>query len=324
MVSAVRHRSCFFAVLLGVSLLAGPVRAEPTPEEQITKGLELRSVGRDEEALSLFRAADARAPSPRGRAQIALAEQALGMWVAAEIDLEAALAFASDPWIAKHATALEGALAVIRRHLGSLEVRGADGAEVQVDGVDVGRVVAGQPFRLEAGRRAVEIRSPGMHTLTREIDVPAGGVARTTVKLAPVDVAPESPVGTPGTSRAPETRQASAATGNLQRALGWTFTGTGAVALGGALAALLIHNQTVYTYNDDCLATPPVRTPASCADLLDKKTTWESVGIATVVAGGALTVVGVALLLTAPSSSSGDGRPAASLACGPFGCVGRF
>ena len=60
------------------------------------------------------------------------------MWVSAETDLVAALATDSDAWITKNRAALDGALGVIRRHIGSLEVRGADGAEILVDGAPVG------------------------------------------------------------------------------------------------------------------------------------------------------------------------------------------
>src|SRR6185295_1879926 len=130
----------------------------------IAKGIEARERGRDAEALGLFKKAFAIAPTPRARAQVALAEQALGMWADAERDLTAALATAGDAWIAKNRVALDGALATIRRHLGDLEVRGPDAAEVYLDGLRLGTTPG--PFRVEAGRRTLEVRARGFVSTT--------------------------------------------------------------------------------------------------------------------------------------------------------------
>ena len=163
--------------IAGIVLLAGVARADPASDAEalISRGLELREKKKDDEALALFRQAQKTAPSPRARAQVALAEQALGMWVPAESDLTAALATESDPWISKNRAALDGALGVIRKHIGSLEVRGAEKAEVFVDGHRIG--TGAGPYRVEAGRRTLEIRQPGFQATSRTVELPAGGTA---------------------------------------------------------------------------------------------------------------------------------------------------
>ena len=125
-------RRSLLPLIAGAILCAGVAHADDA-EALIARGLELREKGHDEEALGLFRQAQLKSPSPRARAQVALAEQALGLWVLAESDLGAVLT-TDDPWIAKNKGALEGALVVIRKHIGSLEVRGAEHADVYIDG----------------------------------------------------------------------------------------------------------------------------------------------------------------------------------------------
>jgi hypothetical protein len=56
-------------------------------EAIINRGIALRLEGRDLEALVEFERAYAMNPTPRARAQIALAHQALGAWVPAESEI---------------------------------------------------------------------------------------------------------------------------------------------------------------------------------------------------------------------------------------------
>jgi Tfp pilus assembly protein PilF len=101
--SSLRRASVLAAALaLGAAPVAAqtaPVNAEEESNAAIARGVQLRQAGNDDEALAEFRRADQLMPSPRTKAQIALAEQALGQWVAAERDLRAALSTADDPWI---------------------------------------------------------------------------------------------------------------------------------------------------------------------------------------------------------------------------------
>lgn len=299
-------------------------RADDDAETLIARGVELREKGKDDEALVVFKQAYAKTPSPRARAQVALAEQALGMWVAAETDLVAALASEADPWIAKNRAALDGALGVIRRHIGSLEVRGADGAEIRVDGVLVGVASAGTPLRVEAGRRTVEVRSKGHHPTTRAVEVPAGGVARETVSLVAMskddaNLAANGGGSGPGGGNA---MRVDDDPGRAQRVLGWAFVGVGGALLATGAVGLLIRKNIVDDYNVNCPGLGAAQ-PADCEDKVDSSRTWNTVSIVSLVAGGVFAIGGVALMVTAPSAPA-KSASFRTIQCSFAGCAGTF
>jgi hypothetical protein len=318
------------ALVLAIACSAFPVHARAADgdaEALIARGIELREQGKDDEALSVFKEAYGRSPSPRARAQVALAEQALGLWVSAEKNLEAALAAGSDSWIAKNRGPLEGALAVIRRHVGSLEVRGTEGAEVFLDGVKLGTLPQSEPFRVEAGRRSLELRAKGFHPTSRSIEIPAGGAARETVQLVSM---PERPTAQGGGFTPGERGVTTVDEGRGQRVIGWSFAGAGAALLGAGAVSLLVRKGFIDEYNAD--ATCPgigssAPQPARCEDRIESSRTWQTVSLVSFVAGGVFVAGGLTLVLTAPSR-----RPATAFACAPFGapagsgvaCSGRF
>jgi hypothetical protein len=290
-------------------------------EALISRGIELRERGNDDEALSVFRIALAKAPSPRARAQVALAEQALGLWVPAESDLVAALAAADDAWIVRNQGALAGALAVVRRHVGSLEVRGTQGAEVLLDGVRLGALPAAAPFRVEAGKRTLELRAKGFHATTRAIEIPAGAVARETVSLVALPAEPAEPrAGSPVAG-------ADADPGRGQRLIGWSFAGVGGALLLTGAAGMLVRSGIVSDYNDRCPGLG-VGQPADCDDKISAANTWLTVSMVSLVGGGVFALGGLTLVLTTPRRA----RPSAGIGCGPvsarggayLGCAGSF
>jgi hypothetical protein len=158
----------------------------------IAHGLELRRDGRDEEALKLFRRAYDLAPSPRSRAQVALAEQALGQWVAADEDMAAALHVSEDPWIARNASALNEALRVVRSHTGQIMILGTPaGANVRINGNVAGRLPLSQPARVAAGDVVVAVDAPGYESISRRVSVAANTLDRETIEL-PISATPSS------------------------------------------------------------------------------------------------------------------------------------
>ena len=300
----------------------------------LTKGVELREKGRDEEALEVFRQALAKSPSARARAQVALAEQALGMWVLAETDLSAALATTNDPWITKNRSALEGALAVIQKRIATLEVRGAEQADVYVDGVRIG--AGSGPFRVEAGKRTLEVRGAGFHSTTRTVELPPGGVARETVTLVPSPAAgsaPPPPAGGPRPDERP--RPAQEDPGSGQRLLGWAFVGTGAALVATGGVGMFVRKGIIDEYNATTCPGLGVDQPKSCDDQVSASRTWLTVSLLSLVGGGAFAVGGLVLVATAPSAEATPKSTAASrpsLACSPttapagmaIACAGRF
>ena len=306
-------RGSLAALLFFGAVTAHRGRAFAAPEDAeaealITRGIDLREHGKDDEALAVFKKALAKSPSPRARAQVALAEQALGLWIAAESDLVLALAAESDAWIVKNRGAIEGALGVVRRHIGSLEVRGTEGAEVMLDGVRLGVLPAGNAFRVEAGRRTLELRAKGFHPSARTIEVPAGGVARETVMLVALtaEVASGANGGSP---RGPGAARDSDP-GRGQRVLGWVFAGTGGALLVTGGVGMLARKGIVDDYNDRCPGLGAAQ-PSDCDGKIDSARTWLTVAIVSFIAGGAFTLGGITLALTAPRAGAGASAPRA-------------
>lgn len=310
-------------ILLAAALVAGarPASAEDA-EALIQRGVELRQQGKDEPALELFRRALAESPTPRARAQVALAEQALGMWALAERDLVAALAAEGDPWIQKNKAALERALGVVREHLGDLEVRGGPaGAEVFVDGARVATLPMTAPARVVTGVHAVEVRAPGHVAVTRTATVTAGGVARETVELARAAVVGPSPGEPRGTTPGGAAPAGSSGPSGLQIA-GYAGVGLGVVGVGLGVTGLLLRQSAVSDYNAQCPGVGAAQSP-DCADKIATGDRWRTIAIASFVGGGIVGLGGGALLLFAPRAPN-----ASAIACGPAGaslaCQGRF
>ncbi len=318
---------------LAQSAVALGADASTEAEALIAQGIALREQGKDDQALDVFRRAEAKARSPRATAQVALAEQALGMWVLAETHLAAALESKDDPWIGKNRAALEGALATIQQHVGSLDVRAnVDRAEVYVDGALVGTLPRTTPIRVEAGPRKVEVRAPGRYPVSRAVSVSVESMARETFSLAvlPQD-APKDP------PRAPKEKNGGplvvTESGSPLRTVGWVLFGTGVAAAVFGGASLLIREQQTNRYNDrfdgkTCPGVNMPNQPSSCQEILDAETTWRTVGVASFVGAGVLGASGLALVVFAPSSKP---KPTAvSTTCAPslgavgFSCVGRF
>jgi hypothetical protein len=337
--------SVSLSALLAFTLMnsgASPAFAAPDDadaEALISRGIELREHGKDDEALGVFKKAFAKSPTPRARAQVALAEQALGLWTAAEGDLVLCLAAGDDAWITKNRGALEGALAVVRRHLGSLEIRGTDGADVFLDGVRLGTLPGTAPFRVEAGRRTLEVRAKGFHPSARNVEIGAGSVTRETVMLVALapDAATEGngepnprPAGGPDRSAGPG---ADSDSGHGQRLFGWALAATGGALLVTGGVSFLVRKSIIDDYNNSCPGLG-VNQPADCNGKIESSRTWLTVAIVSLVGGGVLAIGGLTVVATAPRSTSAASAPSSGLriGCAPsslgsgaaVSCAGSF
>lgn len=172
-------------------------------ERHMARGIELRSAGRDEEAIAELRTSYQLVPDARAAAQLGLAHQALGQWVEADRLLRVALAAAEHPWVGRNRAALEAALGVIDQRVGSLIVRGnVQGAEVRIDGNTVARLPMSEPVRVAAGEPSLEVSAPGYTTVVRRLRVEGGATVRETVELREAvegDPAPNGARTTPRT-----------------------------------------------------------------------------------------------------------------------------
>jgi hypothetical protein len=208
---------------------------EPEDEVLIRQGLELRRERRDVEALTLFQHAFAMRESPRARAQIALAEQSLGQWVAAESDLIVALAADDDAWIARNREALQQALGFVSTHLGWLLVScNVQGARVSVNGASVGTAPMTAPVRVASGTALVRVAADGYSTVERPIRIEPNEHTQEFEVLVPANPTDHAPaavcVPTPPavSTGAPATAQPSST-----RAFPWLALGASAASGAG-------------------------------------------------------------------------------------------
>jgi PEGA domain len=321
----VHRRAIGLALAAAWTLLPCAAYAEDA-EALVTRGLELRVQGKDDQALVLFKRADALAPSPRTRAQVALAEQALGIWVSAEAHLGAALAAKNDPWIEKNRAALSAALDVVKQHVGSLEVLGgAPGAEVIVDGAKLGVLPMAAPWRIEVGRRSLEIHAPGYHSASRATEIVAGRTTRETIEL--VREQPSAPGAAAAGGAPPPRIVVQPDPGSTQRIVGWIGVGTGAALLAAGVIGLVARQSAISSYNDDvaCPGRSSALQPTQCQDYVSSANSWRTVSIVGFIGGGVLTVGGIVLVATAPSAKP---TAFARASCGTSGlglvCAGSF
>lgn len=338
-------------VVLGVVLASGVAVAQSAGDALIREGVALRAQGRDAEAFERFRAAWTAMPTPRARAQMGWAAQALGRWRESEEMLTEALEAQGDPWIVANRADLARSLAEVAARLGALEVNcDVRGARVVVDGENRGTLPLSLPLRVPVGTVNVRVEAEGYIPVIREgVRIRTGEVTRERFGLTPEPVTqthvpgplpgPAPPVE-PRVSPLPSAPVAAAgAPGPTRRGRG-ALSGAGYIllGLGGATAitsAVLFgtHEAAVSSYSagvrrGECLGIDvPVAqelVPA-CRDdrsalALQGPLRWVFLGVGVASLGAGIALV----LLDAPGS-----RPQV-LRCAPWGdlrgggCALRF
>jgi PEGA domain len=330
----VKLRAATAGSLACAMLFLGSTAHAADPEELLRQGVSQREAGNDREALRLFSEADALKSTPRTRAQMALAEQSLGLWVLAEAHLVEALSALDDGWVTKNSAALRGALGTIREHLGSLEILGGQpGAAVSIDGAGVGVLPLRSPLRLEAGQHELEVSHPGFRRVHRTVMIAAQKAARETLTMTAVEGAPDKPEASAPPLPKATAKPASALDSNMQPKNSATQKTLGVFFLAGAGAPLilggvsLVMRQRVTTSFNDEPACGKKLQPASCDDRIDERKLWTGLAIGSFIGTGVLAGLGAVLLLTAKSTT----KPSAGarwLGCSPsiagLACAGTF
>ena len=243
--------------------------AEPTVEELIVRGLELRRAAKPEEALDMFRRAHALAPSVRTLGQMGLVEASLEQWLDAETHVLAALAKPDDAWVRKNRTFLDEALRVSRGHIGDLVVTGPSGTTVAVDGKRAGMLPAVAPVRLVEGRAVVRASSAGFKDFSKTVRITGGARSSLAIILDPLEKRTAVAIGAPVPLPAPAPPPG-ATTFDEPGGRSWRGpVGVGLVAAGAGLMAWGI-TWIAVDHHDSC----PVGGP-TCDTVYDtKRTGW--------------------------------------------------
>jgi hypothetical protein len=230
---------------------AGVARADDDKQVDaiIKKAVELRRQGKDREALSELQRAATIANPPKLSAQTGLAEQALGLWIAADKHLREALDQSGDAWIKKNRHTLEESLTAVGGHLGSLDVWGdPQGAEVLVDGERAGYLPLESPIKVPAETIDLVVRAGGFVSSSRKLEISPGASVREHVVLRPVPVTPVAPPV--ASSAVPEAAVTPTPAGSGGEAAAdespsvfsrwWFWTIAAVVVAGGVTAAVLV------------------------------------------------------------------------------------
>lgn len=297
-------------------------------EALIEQGIGQRKAGDDRAALESFQRAYELGGSPRALAQLALAEQALGRWLDAHEHLTRALA-QDHPWIREHADELRAALDDIGSELGALEVAcNVDGAEVFVDGRRLGLTPSPSAFRVVAGESVIQVVAPGYFSLTRQVQVEAGGLSRVEVTLTPrgsaeADVpASDRAMSAPAIGARDASGRAEAAP--WRDALMYGSLGFAGLGVATGVTGYVMREVNVKIYNDDrrCYRGPEPRS-VQCPDAAEAWRLGENLMIGGLAVAGVFGALGTYLWLDRPDDG-GSSEIACALGPDAFTCSGVF
>jgi hypothetical protein len=290
----VRMKQATGVLILLAALGSSPV-AHAGPREDadaaLHRGVVLRREGKDAEALDAFQRALSLAPSARARAQVALAEQALALWIAAERDLALALSERDDAWIKQNREPLEGAARVVASKLAwaVVDVK-APHPEIFVNGSPTPTGADGR-VRVVAGVVTIEVRAEGYDPASTSLRIPPETTATISLELEPTMRRRDSSSPPPGPPRESST--------GSQRTTGWILTGVGAVGIGIGTAFGLRAMSKKDERDSDCVG--------GCSRVgVDADRAGRSAALVSTIAmlgGVAVAGAGVWFILRAPSSS---------------------
>ncbi len=331
------------ALALAAVVWGGGVAAQTRDEALVREGVELRAQGRDAEALARFREAWTLRPTPRTRAQMGWAAQALGRWREAEQMLREAASAQGDPWIEGSRAELARSLTEVAERLGDVVVEcDVAGAQVFADGELVGTTPLAAPLRVPLGAVTLRVTAEGHSAVTREgVRVRAGEVAREHISLTAAPVArthQDAPTPTPAAAPPPTVvvvpmQGAATSRSSTLAPLGITLLGLGAA--GAALSALgfSLREAAVDRYSEGvrggaCVGADLPAATETDPRCYDERSTMETWGVLRWVGLG-VGAVGVAtgVVLLVVDGSRGERR---AFACAPWThavgatCAARF
>jgi hypothetical protein len=292
----------------GAQPAAPPAVARPEARASaralIERGIALRMADDDRGAHEAFARAWAIGGSAEALAQLALSEQALGLWLDAHEHVTAALRHAEDDWIRTHRPILESALAEMESRFGRLELTcNVAGSEVSLDGRVVGKTPLAEPLRLLAGRSVIRLSAKGYFDVARQVQIDAGALSRLEVTLS-------STATHSGEATASPTPHDVLKYGSL-----------GLTALGAAvgIAGYVTREINVNFYNDDSTCSRDARSRSEeCPDAAAAWRLGEAMAIGGFAAMGVFGAVSLFFWLDEPSGSD-----VVAAACGAgFGSVG--
>jgi len=335
-----RRRVAIIAAVIATSALARPVDASDAPpgepgEAAIQRGIRLRKAGDDAGALPEFQSAYQLAHTPRAAAQLGLVEQALGHWDDAEVHLTEAVRTAGDAWVEKNRPALQKSLAVVKEHVGTLQVTGEpEGAEIYVNGRRRGQIPMSKPITVMAGDVDVEVRASGYKRAAQKVAIAPFAYRPLVIRLERLEDAAASPApagaaassddhraggtapGGPALATRIEAEPAPAASavppgeavpaagerrGSVWPIVGWSVAGAGAVTAVVGIVEALAGQSKIDAASADADRANATANPtlyATAAAKFSDGSSQRTTGRLLMIAGGAVAAAGLVVALT--------------------------
>jgi hypothetical protein len=331
------------AALVGsYALTASPpvVLAQDTPaiakaREQFRQGLSLEAAGDFARALKEFKEVALVKSTPQVRFHIGVCQertgdlvQALGTYRLALHEAHEAKAVDVEGPAQEAVTALEPRVPQLTLSRG----KGAQGAEVILDGEALGATAIGSPLPVNPGPHQLKAMAPQRIDMNIEFTVAEGEKKEIKLALeeAPV-VAPPPSIAPPGDQPKPEPKKST-----VMRTTGFVVGGAGIVGLG--LSGLFFGLRAGAISSADAKCGPDrlhcTATQSAVQPDIDSGKTWSAASTASFVVGVAALAVGGGLLLLAPSTGAKDTKkerkaelrvaPGAAGANGGLTFLGRF
>ncbi len=302
--------------------VSGAVVAAPA-NDPLAAGIALRKAGDDQGALPLFEKGYRDTHAPRAAAQLGLCEQALGRWLDAETHITEALKADDDPWVRKNRATLDKALVVTKSRIGRLEITGEPtGADVLVNGIEIGKLPLAEPIRVVAGEVQVELQKSGHQPASRTITVAGGAYQKIALRAQREAVTPPPPAPTPAPASEPSVTETTASatvtatdegppTNRWRVPVRWVSLGLGAASLGVGVYGVLQNRSIVDNkFDPNCgisprtgqaeLKTGSTSTAEQCSDWKRQYETASTIGVIGLIGAGVFVTAGVVLWLTDP------------------------
>jgi hypothetical protein len=320
-----------------VTTLTAPVRAAEQRDEVIQllrQGVELRKQGKEQQSLPLLQRAYQLSRTPQTAGLLGLSEMAVGQGADAERHLSEALATPSDPWVTENNDVLTQALTRLQSEMGEVIVAGGPrGAELRVNGTDVGQLPLKEPLRIPEGPVTVELRKAGYLTASRSIMVRGGqreeviiGLPRAQNEAEPAGSSANRLTLQPSDENAPM-RDDSFSRRSALRTGAWAALAGAAVAGGLAAWQTTVWSSKQRDFDNhvgeraddptvvdrNCSSSEPGRGGPGCAAIYDDLRKARTLSIVGYAAAGALAVGSIVLFTV--SSHAESGGSAVSLSC---------
>jgi hypothetical protein len=292
----VRRSACVVGLVV---LLAAPAAFADAGDKAMAEALfraakDLQAHGHNADACPKYAESHRLDPKPGTILNLAACHEADGKIASAWADYSEAATIASRSKQGDREKFAKTKMAELEKKLPYVTFEFASGYEIVVDGKALSTASVGTRVPIDAGEHAIEAHAPGRLSWTSTFTIDAGPSDKTIT--VPELVEEHVPPPPPAPIAEPPPRAEAASSGSTQRTLGWIVAGVGVAGLGvgGFFGARTLSEKS--TVDQHCAG-------AFCDDdglsANDRAKSSATISTISIIAGSALVVGGIVLVLTA-------------------------